>query len=139
MPYRRPTSNAASGVEWSPRDMLMPYVLLAISMQRAHGYLIEEYLRNLGLFRIDTSTLYRTLRQMEKDGLLSSEWESGESGPARRVYTVTDAGMAWLDAWSATLEAYRGMIDNFFTLYTERRPGARQTDERHEHRNTEEE
>jgi poly-beta-hydroxybutyrate-responsive repressor len=122
MPYRRPTTNGASGVEWSPRDMLMPYVLLAISLQRAHGYMIEEYLRNLGLFRIDASTLYRTLRQMEKDGLLSSEWESGESGPARRVYSITDAGLAWLDAWSATLEAYRGMIDNFFALYTGRRP-----------------
>jgi poly-beta-hydroxybutyrate-responsive repressor len=138
MPYRRPTANAESGVEWSPRDMLMPYVLLAVSLQRAHGYMIEEYLRNLGLFRIDTSTLYRTLRQMEKDGLLTSKWESGESGPARRVYTVTDAGLAWLDAWSATLEAYRGMIDNFFSLYSAHRPGSRQTQEQHERPNTEE-
>ncbi|HTD80196.1 MAG TPA: hypothetical protein VK898_21350, partial [Chloroflexota bacterium] len=28
-------------------DMLIPYVLLAVSLQRAHGYLIEEYLHSL--------------------------------------------------------------------------------------------
>ncbi len=118
MPYRRPTSNPYSGIDWSPRDMFVPYVLLAVSLQRAHGYLIEEYLKGLGFFNIDASTLYRTLRNLEKDGLMSSDWEPGPSGPARRVYSLTDAGRAWLDAWSAKLEAYRGMIDNFFALYT---------------------
>ena len=44
------------------------------------------------------STLYRTLRQMEKDGFLESTWEPGPTGPARRVYTITDAGHAWLDS-----------------------------------------
>jgi PadR family transcriptional regulator, regulatory protein PadR len=98
--------------------MLIPCVLLAVSLQRAHGYLIEEYLKNMGFFRSDPSTLYRALRNMEKDGLLSSDWEAGPAGPARRVYTLTAAGRAWLDTWSATLGAYREMIDNFFTLYT---------------------
>ena len=120
MPYRRPAPGSASGIEWSPRDMLVPYVLLAISLQRAHGYLIEEYLKNAGFVRVDASTLYRTLRHMERDGLLSSDWEAGQTGPARRVYSLTDAGHSWLDAWGATLEAYRGMIDNFFALYTGR-------------------
>ena len=119
MPYRRPTSGSSSGgINWSPRDMLIPYVLLAIALQRAHGYLIEDYLKNLGFFRIDTSTLYRTLRQLEKDGLLFSDWEPGETGPARRVYSLTDAGRAWLDTWVTMLDSYRGMIDTFFSLYT---------------------
>jgi poly-beta-hydroxybutyrate-responsive repressor len=98
--------------------MLVPYVLLAVSLGRAHGYMIEQYLKNLDFFRADASTLYRTLRQLEKDGLLHSDWEPGPTGPARRVYSLTDAGRSWLDAWSATLEAYRGLIDNFFALYT---------------------
>lgn len=99
--------------------MLVPYVLLAVSLQRAHGYLIEEYLTSLGFFTIDMSTLYRTLRQLEKDGLLLSDWETGPAGPARRVYTLTDAGRAWLDAWVATLDSYRAMIDTFFSLYSD--------------------
>src|SRR6266516_1796009 len=78
---------------WPPRDMLAPFVLLAVSMERAHGYVIEDYLRALGVFGITMSTLYRTLRQMENDGYVESAWEPGPTGPARRVYTITDAGL----------------------------------------------
>jgi PadR family transcriptional regulator len=102
---------------WPPRDILAPFVLLAVSMQRAHGYVIEDYLRAFGLFGITMSTLYRTLRQMEKDGYLESTWEPGPTGPARRVYTITDAGHAWLDSSAALLDAYRQTIDRFLDVY----------------------
>ena len=102
---------------WPPRDFLAPFVLLAVSLQRSHGYVIEDYLRALGLFGITMSTLYRTLRQMEKDGFLESTWEPGPTGPARRVYTITDAGHVWLDSSAAMLNAYRDTIDRFFGLY----------------------
>jgi PadR family transcriptional regulator len=100
-----------------PRDILAPFVLLAVSLQRGHGYVIEDYLRALGLFGITMSTLYRTLRQMEKEGYLESTWEPGPTGPARRVYTLTDAGGIWLDSSAAMLNAYRDTIDRFFGLY----------------------
>jgi PadR family transcriptional regulator PadR len=102
---------------WPPRDILAPFVLLAVSMQRAHGYVIEDYLRAFGLFGITMSTLYRTLRQMEKDGFLESTWEPGPTGPARRVYSITDAGHDWLDSSAALLDAYRQTIDRFLDLY----------------------
>ena len=140
MPERRSTNAASPGPEpiderepsagWPPRDMLAPFVLLAVSLQRAHGYVIEDYLRALGLFGITMSTLYRTLRQMEKDGFLESTWEPGPTGPARRVYTITDAGRVWLDSSATMLSAYRETIDRFFGLYGAG-PGAsgRQPDE----------
>src|SRR5207248_9375807 len=102
-------------------DMLIPYVLLAVSLQRAHGYLIEEYLRGVGFLSLEMSTLYRTLRQLEKDGLLQSAWEPGPTGPARRVYSLTEVGSAWLDQWAGTLDAYRRMLDQFFGLYGQQR------------------
>ena len=114
---------------WPPRDVLAPFVLLAVSLQRAHGYVIEDYLRALGLFGITMSTLYRTLRQMEKDGFVESVWEPGPTGPARRVYSITDAGRVWLESSAAMLNAYRETIDQFFGLYdaglgaTRRKPG----------------
>jgi PadR family transcriptional regulator PadR len=110
---------------WPPRDILAPFVLLAVSLQRSHGYVIEDYLRALGLFGITMSTLYRTLRQMEKDGFLESTWEPGPTGPARRVYTITDTGRVWLDSSAAMLGAYRETIDRFFGLYG-MGPGAKQ-------------
>jgi PadR family transcriptional regulator, regulatory protein PadR len=102
---------------WPPRDIVAPFVLLSVSLQRAHGYVIEDYLRALGLFGITMSTLYRTLRQMEKDGYVESTWEPGPTGPARRVYTITDAGHTWLDSSATMLNAYRETIDRFFGLY----------------------
>lgn len=108
---------------WPPRDFLAPFVLLAVSLQRAHGYVIEDYLRALGLFGITMSTLYRTLRQMEKDGYLESTWEPGPTGPARRVYTITDAGHAWLNSSASMLNVYRETINRFFGLY-DAGPGA---------------
>jgi poly-beta-hydroxybutyrate-responsive repressor len=123
MPRRRPRPDAEAALPgWSPRDMLVPYLLLAISLQRTHGYMLEEYLRGLGFVGLEVSTLYRTLRQMEKDGLLHSAWEPGPTGPARRVYTLTEMGQTWLNTWAATLEAYRGLIDHFFALYTGQPP-----------------
>jgi len=111
---------------WPPRDIVAPFVLLSVSLQRAHGYVIEDYLRALGLFGITMSTLYRTLRQMEKDGYVESAWEPGPTGPARRVYTITDAGLTWLDSSASMLNAYRETIDRFFGLYGNGRgqPGA---------------
>jgi poly-beta-hydroxybutyrate-responsive repressor len=102
---------------WPPRDILAPFVLLAVSLQRAHGYVIEDYLRTIGIFGITMSTLYRTLRQMERDGFVQSTWEPGPTGPARRVYTITDAGHTWLASSAAMLNAYRATIDRFFGLY----------------------
>jgi poly-beta-hydroxybutyrate-responsive repressor len=112
-----PTDGREPWAGWPPRDILAPFVLLSVSLERAHGYVIEDYLRALGLFGITMSTLYRTLRQMEKDGFVESAWEPGPTGPARRVYTITDAGLAWLDSSATTLNAYRDTIDRFFGLY----------------------
>jgi PadR family transcriptional regulator PadR len=108
---------------WPPRDILAPFVLLAVSLQRSHGYVIEDYLRALGLFGITMSTLYRTLRQMERDGFLVSTWEPGPTGPARRVYTITADGQTVLGSSAAMLDAYRTTIDRFFGLY-DAGPGA---------------
>ncbi len=112
-----PTDEREPWPSWPPRDILAPFVLLAVSLQRAHGYVIEDYLQTLGVFGITMSTLYRTLRQMEKDGFLESTWEPGPTGPARRVYTITDAGHTWLDSSATMLNAYRETIDRFFGLY----------------------
>ena len=46
-------------------------------------------------------------------------------GPPRRVYTITDAGEAYLGFWAEALEQYRRNMDAFFSLYTGGKPPAR--------------
>jgi DNA-binding PadR family transcriptional regulator len=48
--------------------------------------------------------LYRTLRQLEKNGNVASEWETDKSGPARRVYRLTAQGDRHLEEWATVLE-----------------------------------
>jgi poly-beta-hydroxybutyrate-responsive repressor len=57
---------------------------------------------------------------MEKDGLVRSSWDTSGQGPARRIYSITEAGEAYLKLWAGTLGQYRRMMDQLFRLYTRR-------------------
>ena len=50
--------------------------------------------------RVDLGNLYRALRGLKEEGVVSSEWEAGQPGPARRTYALTDAGRRLLDDWA---------------------------------------
>lgn len=102
---------------WAPRNLLVPYLLLALSYYRAHGYLLQQYLRTLGFFGVDVTTIYRTLRQLEKQGLVDSSWDTEHQGPARRVYGLTDLGRTFLGSWAGMLDQYRANLDRFFRIY----------------------
>jgi poly-beta-hydroxybutyrate-responsive repressor len=79
-----------------------------------------EKMTSFGLTAMNPGTFYRTLRQMEKDGMVRSSWDTSEGGPARRIYSITDAGEAYLKFWADSLDQYQKMMDNFFRLYTGR-------------------
>ena len=109
--------NAATTDAWS-RNWLVPVVLLMLRQWSSYGYELMEKMTQFGLSAINPGTFYRTLRQMEKDGMVSSSWDTSEGGPARRVYSITDAGEAYLKFWANSLEQYQKMMDSFFRLYT---------------------
>ncbi len=101
-----------------PRQFLTPYLLIMVKCWRAHGYQILRNMSYFGLPSIDQGTIYRHLRQLEKNGFLSSFWDTGTRGPARRVYDLTDAGEEFLQTWASTIEQYRLFIDQFFKFFT---------------------
>ena len=100
-----------------PKNFLTPWVLLVIKQWKLHGYLILQQLNNMGFADIDHATLYRELRRLERDGFVDSEWETTGSGPARRVYSITDAGEEMLQGWTEVVSGYQRMINGFFDLY----------------------
>lgn len=55
-----------------------------------YGYALVQSLEQKGI-TIDPSTLYPLLRRLEKQGLLVSEWDVGESKP-RKYYKRTELG-----------------------------------------------
>jgi poly-beta-hydroxybutyrate-responsive repressor len=73
----------------------------------AHGYQLAQRLADAGLPPFDVGTIYRTLRQLERSGLVSSAWDTSASGPARRTYSLTNAGEAFLNTWVDMLQRYQ--------------------------------
>jgi len=112
---RRNAANEA----WS-KNWLVPILLLMLREWSSYGYELMEKMATFGLSAMNPGTFYRTLRQMEKDGMVSSNWDTSEGGPARRVYSITEAGEAYLKYWAESLDQYQRMMDTFFQLYTGR-------------------
>ena len=102
---------------WS-RNWYVPVILLMLRQWNSYGYELMEKLAVFGLQAMNSGTFYRTLRQMEKDGMVSSTWDISVTGPARRVYSITQSGEAHLKFWAESLDQYRKMMTMFFDLYT---------------------
>jgi len=118
--------NSADGIDVRPRNWLVPVILVTLKEWNSYGYKLMEQAAALGYGTLNPGTLYRTLRNMEKDGLCQSKWDTSNGrGPARRVYSITDAGNAYLDFWARSLEQYQRNMDTFFRLYTGGRRPAR--------------
>jgi DNA-binding PadR family transcriptional regulator len=94
---------------------LEPLAVLLIAEAPAHGYDLLPRLVEFGLDaqNVDPGTLYRTLRRLEDDGILRSEWSTDGSGPARRVYSVTPEGYEFLRSWHTAIAGIRESLGRF--------------------------
>jgi poly-beta-hydroxybutyrate-responsive repressor len=91
-------------------EMLSTSILAMLREWNAHGYQLSKRLADSGLPPFDSGTIYRTLRQLEQDGLISSFWDMSASGPARRMYSLTKAGETFLGAWMDVLQRYQNLL-----------------------------
>lgn len=57
-----------------------------------YGYALLESLAHAG-FDVDANTLYPLLRRLEKQGLVTSDWNTQEARP-RKFYRTSDDGTA---------------------------------------------
>lgn len=112
-------------VEARPRRWLTPVALVLLKEESSYGYeLMERIEEEFGFEQINPGSVYRTLRQMENEGLCSSVWDFSEEeggGPPRRMYAINDAGEAYLKAWAEACEKYHRLMDQFAQVY-KRRP-----------------
>ena len=99
-----------------------PSLLLLLRERPLHGYELLERLPEFGIEgRVDIGNLYRLLRALEEEGLVSSEWSADLPGPAKRTYELTDDGRRLLDRWAEALRRARETIGTFLERYEERR------------------
>ena len=71
----------------------------------------------------DSAGVYRTLRALERQGLVRSVWRPSAAGPARRTYSLTVEGVSALDAVTHEVRDTRRTLDAYLDRYS--RYGAR--------------
>jgi PadR family transcriptional regulator PadR len=99
------------GERW-PSDWIraaLPLVVLSVLHRgEAHGYVLLQSLRALGLGSLRGSTLYPLLTRQEELGRVGHRWEPDSGGPPRKVFAITAIGRRDLallsDHWSALNE-----------------------------------
>jgi DNA-binding PadR family transcriptional regulator len=99
--------------------LLKPAVLALLARGKTHGYDISRRLNELEMFTEvppDTSGVYKALKSMEEEGLISSSWEMGDVGPAKKRYALTKDGKICLKRWAETLQIYRSHIDGLLAI-----------------------
>jgi PadR family transcriptional regulator PadR len=98
--------------------MQEPALLLLLHYGPAHGYTLLEQLREFGLGDLNSSRVYRALRDMEEKGWVTSTWDDEQAqGPPRRVYRLTTLGDEVLSWHTQELQEARGMIDHLLGAY----------------------
>jgi PadR family transcriptional regulator len=90
-----------------------PAILLLLRERPAHGYDLLERLPDLtGEQRVEMGNLYRLLRALELEGLVSSNWDEG-----KRTYTITGRGLQLLEHWADALRRSQERTTHFLERY----------------------
>lgn len=100
---------------------LEPCLMLLLHRGESHGYQLLESLGRFGFSETpaDSSTVYRILRSLEERDFVTSTWEQGDSGPARRVYSLTGKGEGYLELWVNDLRETDRILHCFFSEYSD--------------------
>ncbi len=98
---------------------LQPCLLLVLTDGPKHGYSLMEQLSQRQLLggEVDVGNLYRTLRRMEAEGLVLSNWSGPGPGPNKRVYQITPQGTEMVRRWAGALEQRTRLINRFLEQF----------------------
>ena len=86
-------------------------ILLVLSQLRQpmYGYLLVKKLNDHGI-PMDANTLYPLMRRLEGQGLLSSQWDTGEAKP-RKYYRITPDGLMVLEKTKEYWKTFSTNVD----------------------------
>lgn len=86
-------------------------ILLVLSQLRQpmYGYNLVKKL-NENQIPIDANTLYPLMRRLEGQGLLASQWDTGEAKP-RKYYQITEDGLAVLKKTKEYWKTFSANVD----------------------------
>lgn len=88
------------------RGSLDLLVLKTLSLEPMHGWGISQRVQQLsgGALELGQGSLYPALQRLEKEGLVTSDWQVTENNRRARVYELTPTGRRTL---GTELESWR--------------------------------
>jgi len=100
---------------------LIPALLLLLSEASSHGYELTEKYSEFGFTEADSDpgAVYRTLKLLESQGFVKSNWDIAEKGPAKKIYQITSEGLKLLSFWVNDIEERKKTFDLFLKRYSE--------------------
>jgi DNA-binding PadR family transcriptional regulator len=95
-----------------------PALLLLLRDGESHGYDLADSLAALAPDDpVDLGNLYRLLRSLEAEGVVTSRWRDDLPGRSKRTYELTDDGRRLLDTWADALSKTGDTIAAFLRRY----------------------
>ena len=118
------TKNRKHASQGKQERYIQPSILLGLIIRPSYGYELIQSIQEFGFIEgsAPPGMIYRHLRQLEQDGLVLSEWETRETGPAKRMYTITEEGKEVLDIWIEYMKKQAKNLTAFIESY-KRLPG----------------
>lgn len=91
------------------KGILSMLLLRVVDQAEDYGYSVVVRLQELGFVDLGEGTVYSALTRLESKGLLSSRLVPSTSGPARKYYRTTPAGV---DELGRALTAWLALSEN---------------------------
>jgi len=88
------------------RGSLDLLILKTLSLAPMHGWGISQRVQQIsdGVLEVNQGSLYPALQRLEKDGLVTSDWDTTDNNRRARYYRLTDTGRR---ALGVELESWR--------------------------------
>lgn len=79
------------------RTIISAIALKMLKKQEMHGYQLAEEISKFVGRKMPKPMIYSLLKRLEHENFVVSRWDMPESGPAKRIYRITDLGVQALE------------------------------------------
>jgi DNA-binding PadR family transcriptional regulator len=97
------------------RGLLHIAILKLVKEKPIHGSEIHSLLKEKYELDVPKPLVYGLLRRLEMHGLLHSRWDTEGGGPAKRIYTITDEGVEYLEHTLKKLNKVKTLVDRLLS------------------------
>jgi len=96
---------------------------LGLYLKPSYGYELIQNIQKFGFVQgqAPPGMIYRHLHQLEEYGWVSSEWKTEGTGPAKRMYCLTEEGKEMLGVWVDYMDRQAETLSGFVKEYRQTR------------------